>query len=237
MCSEFFQKTMIENPVSLAKITWSDPRSGETREYVLTEGATASIGRLENNDIWIPEQHVSRQHAVINYRDGIFMITDLGSANGTFVNDRQLDAPFPLASGDEIRLYVPVMNFSATVTAEDERLAQESGHFITATTNTGRGKLVITTGPQEGQVIPLLIKRVTIGRATSKATWEIALQDPSVSRPHAQLELVEGMWVITDLGSANGTIVNGTPVHDKGRALHDGDLIAFGATLVLFRGG
>ena len=228
---------MIENPVSLAKITWSDPRTGETREYVLTEGATASIGRLETNDIWIPEQHVSRQHAVINYRDGIFMITDLGSANGTFINDKQLDAPFPLASGDEIRLYVPVLNFSAAVSAEDERIAQESGHYITATTNTGRGKLVITTGIQEGQVIPLLIKKVTVGRATSKATWEIALQDPSVSRPHAQLELIDSVWVITDLGSANGTIVNGVPVHDKGRALRDGDIIAFGATLVLFRGG
>ncbi len=228
---------MIENPVSLAKITWSDPRTGETREYVLTEGATASIGRLETNDIWIPEQHVSRQHAVINYRNGIFMITDLGSANGTFINDKQLDAPFPLASGDEIRLYVPVLNFSAAVSAEDERIAQESGHYITATTNTGRGKLVITTGIQEGQVIPLLIKKVTVGRATSKATWEIALQDPSVSRPHAQLELIDSVWVITDLGSANGTIVNGVPVHDKGRALRDGDIIAFGATLVLFRGG
>jgi len=226
-----------EQPLSLAKIKWTDPKSGETREFVLTEGATATIGRMENNDICIPEQHVSRQHAVINYRDGIFMITDLGSANGTFVNDKQLEVPFPLASGDEIRLYVPTLTFSATVTEEDERLAQASGTFITATTNTGAGKLIITTGPQEGQVIPLLLHRVTVGRATSKANWEISLQDPSVSRPHAQLELIDHVWAISDLGSANGTIVNGTPVHEKRRALNDGDLIAFGATLVLFRGG
>jgi pSer/pThr/pTyr-binding forkhead associated (FHA) protein len=226
-----------EQPISLAKIRWTDPKTSETKEYVLTEGATATIGRMENNDICIPEQHVSRQHAVINYRDGIFMITDLGSANGTFVNDRQLDGPFPLASGDEIRLYVPLLTFSATVTEEEERHAQQSGTFITATTSTGKGKLIITTGPQEGNVIPLLVKRVTVGRATSKANWEISLQDPSVSRPHAQLDLVDNVWVITDLGSANGTIVNGTPVTEKGRLLRDGDLIAFGATLVLFRAG
>jgi pSer/pThr/pTyr-binding forkhead associated (FHA) protein len=229
--------TIPDPEASLAKITWADPKTGETKEYVLMEGATASIGRLESNDIWIPEQHVSRQHAVINYRDGIFMITDLGSANGTFVNDQRLDGPFPLASGDTIRLYVPVLNFSAVVSQADAQHAQESGMFIAVTTNTGRGKLVITTGPQEGTVIPLVIKKVTVGRATSKATWEVALQDPSVSRPHAQLELVDRTWVINDLGSSNGTLVNGTPVTEKGRALRDGDIIAFGATLVLFRGG
>lgn len=221
----------------LAKITWSDPKTTEIREYVLTEGATASIGRLETNDIWIPEQHVSRQHAVINYRDGIFMITDLGSANGTFVNDQRLDVPFPLASGDIIRLYVPELSFSAMVTAEDTLHAQESGYLITATTGTGSSKLVITTGPMEGKIMPLLVNQVTVGRATNKANWEVALQDPSVSRPHARLELIDNLWVITDLGSANGTIVNGTSIHDKARVLKDGDLIAFGATLVLFRGG
>lgn len=222
---------------ALAKLTWSDPQSGETHEYILTEGATASIGRLETNDIWIPEQHVSRQHAVINYRNGIFMITDLGSANGTFVNERQLDEPFPLASGDEIRLYVPTISFSAVVTEEEWNHAQETGSIIAATTSTGRGKLVITTGPQEGQVVPLLINKVTIGRATSKAHWEVALQDPSVSRPHAQLELVNNLWVLSDLGSANGTLINGERVYEKGRVLADGDIIAFGTTLVLFRGG
>lgn len=229
--------SLSDRPLSLAKITWIDPRTAERREYVLTEGATATIGRMESNDICIPEQHVSRQHAVINYRDGVFVITDLGSANGTFVNDRRIDGPFPLASGDEIRLYVPVLRFSAVVTQEDERLAREHGTFITPTSRTGRGQLIITTGPQEGQAIPLLVSRVTVGRATSKASWEIALQDPSVSRPHAQLEFVDGAWVVTDLGSANGTVVNGTPVSDKGRVLRDGDIISFGATLVLFREG
>ena len=228
---------MSEQPLGLAKIKWTDPKSGETQEYVLTEGATATIGRMETNDIVIPEQHVSRQHAVINYRDGIFIITDLGSANGTFVNDRLLEAAFPLASGDEIRLYVPVLSFSATVTLEDERHAQETGMYIVATTSTGKGKIIITTGPQEGNVIPLLLNRVTIGRATSKANWDIALQDPSVSRPHAQLEMVNNVWTISDLGSANGTMVNGASITEKGRMLRDGDLIALGTTLMLFRAG
>jgi pSer/pThr/pTyr-binding forkhead associated (FHA) protein len=121
------------------------------------------------------------------------------------------------------------------VTEEDERHAQENGTLITPTNGTGKGKLIITTGPQEGHTIPLLLEHVTVGRATSKATWEVALQDPSVSRPHAQLELLENHWMIRDMGSANGTLVNGLSVSEKGRHLSDGDLIAFGATLVLFR--
>jgi pSer/pThr/pTyr-binding forkhead associated (FHA) protein len=221
----------------LAKITWKHPQTAVVQEFVLTEGATATIGRQAGNDICIPEQHVSRQHAVINYRDGIFMITDLGSANGTFVNDVQLTAPFPLASGDEIRLYVPLLKFSAAVTEEDHQQAKEQGTLITASTNTGKGKVIITTGPQEGSTIPLLLKKVTIGRATSKADWEIGLQDPSVSRPHARLEMVDNNWIIYDMGSANGTLVNNVAVNEKGRALRDGDIITLGATLLLFRSG
>lgn len=226
---------MSDSPISLAKVTWQHPQTSAIQEYVLTEGSTATIGRQAGNDICIPEQHVSRQHAVINYRDGIFMITDLGSANGTFVNDRQLTEAFPLASGDIIRLYVPVLNFSATVTDEDQRKAEQHGTLITATISTGKGKLIITTGPQEGSTIPLLLNKVTIGRATSKADWEIGLQDPSVSRPHARLEMVDSNWMVYDLGSANGTLVNNTAVNEKGRPLRDGDILTFGATIVLFR--
>ncbi|MBC7810106.1 MAG: FHA domain-containing protein [Burkholderiales bacterium] len=224
-------------PLSLAKITWKHPQTGAVQEYVLMEGATATIGRLASNEICIPEQHVSRQQAVISYRDGIFMITDLGSANGTFVNDRQVTEPYPLASGDEIRLYVPVLNFSAAVTDDDQKRAEEHGTLITSTSASGKGRLIITSGPQEGNTIPLLLKEVTVGRATSNANWEVSLQDPSVSRPHAKLELVDSAWVLYDMGSSNGTLVNGTPVNEKGRALRDGDIVTFGATLVLFRAG
>jgi pSer/pThr/pTyr-binding forkhead associated (FHA) protein len=221
--------------ILLAKLTWSDPATGEAMELVLAEGGTASIGRLETNDISIKEQHVSRQHAIINYRDGVFIITDLGSANGVFVNDQRLTEPFPLAAGDVIRLYVPIINFSALVDEEEQRQSSDSGIYLATSEGEGSGRLLITNGPQEGSSIPLLLNSVTIGRATSKADWEICLQDPSVSRPHARLDLVDSNWVLYDLGSANGTSINGTPVNEKGRALHDGDVITIGSTVALFR--
>jgi pSer/pThr/pTyr-binding forkhead associated (FHA) protein len=228
---------MTEQAESLAKITWTDPETGQLREYVLAEGATATIGRSPNNHICIPERHVSRQHAVISFRDGIFMISDLGSANGTFVNDRQLTDPFPLAHGDVIRLYVPVLNFSAIVTEEEHEYARTTGTLIVPARAGGQPMLYITSGPQEGAEIALLTPVLTIGRATRNATWDISLQDRAVSRPHAEIRREDdGTWTISDVGSANGTVVNGVPiVVGEPHPLQDGTVITLGETTILFR--
>lgn len=226
---------MSSEPQGIAKITWEDPISKQVHEFVLGEGATASIGRSEGNDIMIAERHVSRQHAVINFRDGIFMISDLGSANGTFVNDRRLTEPFPLAHGDIIRLYVPVMNFSAVVTAEESDTARKTGTLIVQSDGTGQPRLLATTGPQEGQQFPLTKDIMTLGRATQDTAWDIALQDRAVSRPHCRFNKTPEGWTITDWGSANGTQLNGSPVTAQPRPLKDGDVIAVGETMLLFR--
>lgn len=221
---------------ALAKIVYIRPNA-EPQEFVLSEGATTSIGRSSNNDIQIPEQHVSRQHAVIRYRDGMFMISDLGSSNGTFVNEMRVEEQMPLIAGDEIRLYVPVLKFMA-LRDGDAAEAEKTGTLITAPQPGGQGSLTVTNGPQEGQTIPLLLKSVTIGRATRDANWQVMLQDPSVSRPHARVELSSDSWTLYDLGSSNGTTVNGTPVTpDLGYKLNDGDTIALGGSIMLFRIG
>lgn len=224
--------------IPLAKITWEDPQSGETRELVLAEGEKASIGRLETNEICIKEQHVSREHALIDYRDGVFVITDNSSANGVFINDQRLNGPYPLTAGDVIRLYVPILNFGAMMTEEEQRHATEAGAALSAPNDAASGRLVVTGGPEQGNTISLLLNSLTIGRATGSADWEICLKDPSISRPHARLERIDGNWVLYDLGSANGTAVNGTPVvNEAGRVLHDGDVITLGGTVAVFHSG
>ena len=221
--------------VPLAKIIWDDPQTGESHELVLNEGASASIGRLETNEICIKEQHVSRQHAIIEYRDGMFVITDNASANGVFINDQRLTGAYPLIAGDVIRLYVPTLSFAALVTDEEQRHATEAGVPLASPADAANGRLVITGGPEQGNTISLLLDSLTVGRATSSADWEICLKDPSISRPHARLERLDGNWVLYDLGSANGTAVNGTPVvNEAGRVLHDGDVITLGGTTAVF---
>jgi len=229
-----------EEPQALAKITWHDQASGELHRYLLLEGATASIGRARGNDICVAERHVSRRHAVITYRNGIFMVSDLGSANGTFVNGQRLDGPFPLASGDVIRLFVPELLFSAIVTAEEQQHATRQGTLIRPPHRFDRPYLVVTSGPQEGEEFLLDRAMLVVGRAAPGAACDIVLRDRSVSRPHARLEyLPDGSgWGVTDLGSANGTRINGRLLQPEVCcALKHGDVLAFGSTLLLFRMG
>lgn len=219
----------------IAKITWDDEETSAHHEHVLVEGATASIGRANTNDICVPGRHVSRQHAVISFRDGIFMISDLGSANGTFVNDRRLSDPFPLAHGDIIRLYVPILHFSAVVTEEEEEEARKTGTLIVPVPRDADARLVITAGPQEGNEFVLDKDTVTIGRLAQGATWEISLQDRAVSRPHCRFVKRGTQWTIADLNSANGSFLNGTVLSTDSVFIKDGDVMLVGETTLLFR--
>ncbi len=70
---------------------------------------------------------------------------------------------------------------------------------------------------------------ITIGRATDNM---IVIDDPSVSGRHAQLQLAGEVYRLKDLGSSNGTCVNGIPVTET--ALRFEDRIRFGAVDALF---
>jgi pSer/pThr/pTyr-binding forkhead associated (FHA) protein len=165
----------------------------------------------------------------------VFMIADLGSANGTFVNDRRLSDPFPLAHGDVIRLYVPILKFSAFVTEEEEENARKTGSLIIPALDVGIPKLLVTTGVQEGTEFPLYKEVLTVGRTTRESSWDISLQDRAVSRPHCRFARSDDGWTIVDLNSANGTSVNTSPITGIPRQLKDGDVLTIGETTLLFR--
>jgi hypothetical protein len=61
-----------------------------------------SIGREATNDIVIQDAEMSRNHARLSRRGATFLLEDLGSTNGTFVNRQRLSSPRQLAPGDEV---------------------------------------------------------------------------------------------------------------------------------------
>ncbi len=71
--------------------------------HVLGEADT-SIGRDEENDVTLAGGQVSRRHARIAWDGGRYVLHDLGSKNGTFVNGERVTAPRPLRDGDVIAL-------------------------------------------------------------------------------------------------------------------------------------
>jgi len=89
--------------------------------------------------------------------------------------------------------------------------------------------LVITAGLGRGQAFDLR-GEVRLGRGRPNA---IGLTDSKVSRNHARLDPIRNTYILTDLGSANGTFVNGVRITQPVR-LRDGDLIHVGDTQLVF---
>lgn len=92
--------------------------------------------------------------------------------------------------------------------------------------------LVVVQGEEIGRRHPLRAERVVLGRDPQRA--DLVLSDPSVSGRHALLQSDPGAgrYVIRDLGSRNGTFVNGGPV--DAAVLQDGDKIFAGGTVLKF---
>lgn len=89
-------------------------------------------------------------------------------------------------------------------------------------------RLVAIDGPQKGQVFDLGGEELTVGRGAGN---RLVLSDPSVSREHCKVERHDGDFHLKDLGSHNGTFVNGEAVRE--RALQDGDEIKVGCSVFL----
>ncbi len=78
--------------------------------------------------------------------------------------------------------------------------------------------------------VPLDKEMVTIGRL---AESDVMIDDKGVSRQHAQIRTKDGRSTLTDLGSTNGTKLNGQQV--QSRPLSDGDRITVGNTVIEYR--
>ncbi len=97
--------TVILEPKSegpgLRLLASTGPSQGKTFE-VAEDGAT--LGRLPENSICLTDGRLSRHHARIEFRDGGYWLSDLGSQNGTLVNDHALSEAHLLQAGDTIEL-------------------------------------------------------------------------------------------------------------------------------------
>lgn len=82
---------------------------------------------------------------------------------------------------------------------------------------------------RDGAEFVLEGEEIFIGR---EPTNHLTIPAPQLSRHHARIDLVDGEWMLDDMGSTLGTTVNGEPVLAS-RKLEHGDLIVFGRTVEL----
>jgi pSer/pThr/pTyr-binding forkhead associated (FHA) protein/subtilisin family serine protease len=173
--------------------------------FPLSTGAI-DLGRGSENDLVLEHPTVSRRHARITCADGVCMVEDLGSSNGTFVDG--VRAPrAKLKPGSRLQLGDVELTYDAP------GRQREGAHL-----------------ELEGQRHPVPATGITIGRSSDN---DIRLSDNLASRRHAQIQRQVSEFVITDLDSTNGTFVNGRPVREQ--LLRDGDEIRIGNTRIRFQ--
>lgn len=103
----------------------SEKGGAERREAF--ERTEINVGRVQGNDLMLPKGNVSKRHARLLYRDGRFIVTDLKSTNGTYVNGRKITQATIVREGDKIYVGDFVLRIEATSTELRAPDASKSG--------------------------------------------------------------------------------------------------------------
>jgi ABC-type multidrug transport system ATPase subunit/pSer/pThr/pTyr-binding forkhead associated (FHA) protein len=189
--------TVAVSPVSPARLmVWMQ---GQSTVYPLAVGVT-TIGRNLDNTIVIPDPTVSRHHAEIRSSPAGWELIDLGSGNGLYHHGQRISRKL-LKDNDSFRIGESVqIVFLDAPAARPEAPLDETPTIELA----GR-------------------EAVTIGRDRSN---DLTLGHPQVSRTHAKIERRGEALFVVDLGSTNGTFLNGKTIVQA--PLEEGDHLQIG---------
>jgi pilus assembly protein CpaF len=94
-------------------------KGGEQRRMVFNK-PEVTIGRVQGNDIVLPKGNVSKRHARIVLKDGKFIIVDLKSTNGTYVNGRKITSPLVVKDSDKIYIGDFIVGVDEATSAEGD---------------------------------------------------------------------------------------------------------------------
>ena len=180
-----------------------------------------TVGRLDDCDVALDSTSVSRQHACFYIENGQVFVSDMGSANGVYVNEQRISRDTAVDETSRIRVSEYLFQL------EFHEQGQNGSGIKTATVapDQAHGKFVILTGHDAGREVLLYEPITSVGRIDEN---DLSIQDPSVSRQHAQLKRQDdGSYALTDLGSSNGVFVLGRRINRPTRVSH-GDRITFG---------
>jgi ABC-type multidrug transport system ATPase subunit/pSer/pThr/pTyr-binding forkhead associated (FHA) protein len=185
-------------------------------EVTAEPGAPFTVGRGSAAGLRIDDPLVSREHLRLHAADGAWLVEDTGSSNGTYLDGERVES-FRVEQPTTVRLgdaeSGPWLQLAPIETPVEAPSLDQ----------------VPPPAPRPGErtvLYPLKATVVTIGRSPS---CDVVLDDPLVSRKHAELRGLEGgRWQLRDLGSYNGTFVNGRRVTEA--VLDPLDLIGIGGS-------
>lgn len=211
-------RIIIEDSEGKSKSAQVDPSSGDI-----------TIGRKEGNFIRLKERNVSREHARIFMTEEGLFVEPVAARYGLKLNSTKIDGPTPLALGDEIRvgdyrLYLQDEN-------QPDPHQQKDPNAVVDIPPEMQPRFVVISSNFAGRDYHMTKSKVVIGR---NPACDIAIEHQSVSGNHAEVRRTpRGEFEIRDLGSSNGTKINGMVITEPYR-LSSGDCIVFGHVIMRF---
>lgn len=212
----------------------------ESATEIVIRCALVRLGRDPNCEVpFDPDAYpmVSGRHARLDQTTNLCILTPLSQTNKTLLNDRPVEEPVPVKVGDRIRLGVsgPTVEIASLPPLDPPYFAAMIPAAQEGSGNTVRAEarhFALLRGSRETQRMSIN-KGGVIGRAAEQV--EFVLDHPHVSRRHARLVVDNNRVSLRDLGSANGTFVNGRRL-TRPVELKRGDRIEIGPFSLQFDG-
>jgi pSer/pThr/pTyr-binding forkhead associated (FHA) protein len=169
----------------------------------------------------------SREHALIKQNPDGFYIEDRGSRNGVFLNKEKITVK-KLADGDEIQIGNCLFQYIEREAQEEDPLStlsdiKEDSRPPGSEEVETQWALEALSGAESGKIFALAPQKLSLGRGKT----DISINDPKISRHHADLEWTKEGFTIIDLKSTNGVFVNDAKVEKK--LLSPEDIITVGS--------
>jgi putative YpdA family bacillithiol system oxidoreductase len=228
----------------------SGPDAGRVTQV---SGDAFSIGRARTCEVILTDRAVSREHCRIERQGDSWIVIDGGSANGTFVNNREsrISADYRLAPGDEVIVGNTQLQLEFLQPADEEKTVvqstrpQESAQQVEEAAGAEPDRAVrpdrltalrqadapimieVVSGPDRGQVYQPAEEICEIGRSQA---CTITLNDKRLSRHHATIKRQAGSYRLFDENSTNGTFLHAPDKQITNAVLADGDVVYVGGT-------
>jgi pSer/pThr/pTyr-binding forkhead associated (FHA) protein len=204
----------------------------EVLDKLLFDKDIVSIGRARDNDVVVENLSVSRNHARIRRQSGKYVLTDLNSANGTFVNGVKITKT-EIVDNDIIAIGKHKIHF-VNKPVSDEALITEAlaADRTMVVDRAPLGMLCVTEGKLKGKEFPLTKFETSVGKAS---TNDVVLSDDwFLSKKQAVIVRRDQRFEIQDLGGFRKTRLNSQPLAETAE-LRPGDVLEFGNTRCVFQ--
>lgn len=192
-------------------------RNGNITTRDLMQGEQFIFGRVGGaNDMAVAAPTVTAQHGMFSFSRGVYTYIDLGSTNGTYINGSKVNSR-PHEPSNEIVI--------------------RNGDLLTiAPGDQNQVSILVSIGSGDctWNCLNLMnTQTVTIGR---NERCDVCIPNVAVSRNHAVIKRDSNTFIVQDLNSVNGTIVNGNTLRSVHR-LAEGDIIQINSTKLVYTNG